>query len=190
MVTAYRTIARSERAEIEVKRSRFLCALHRVETEDEAREVIAAARKQQWDAGHDCSAMIVGADGAIERSNDDGEPSGTAGAPMLEVLRGNEVSDAVAVVTRWFGGTLLGSGGLARAYGDAVKAAMQDIVVVQRELLEEFEVAIEHADAGRVENDLRARGVDVMSKSMPRWRGKHSEQIQPRSCTSNRESAT
>lgn len=161
--TTYLTIARHGQAEIEVKRSRFLCDLRRVDSEDAAREVLVAIRKQHWDAGHHCSAMIIGADAAIERSNDDGEPSGTAGAPMLEVLRGHGVSNVLAVVSRWFGGTLLGSGGLARAYGDGVRAALDELPLVRRSLVEEFTVAVDHDRAGRVENDLRSRGVQVLS---------------------------
>lgn len=161
--TTYLTIARHGQAEIEVKRSRFLCDLRRVDSEDAAREVLVAIRKQHWDAGHHCSAMIIGADAAIERSNDDGEPSGTAGAPMLEVLRGHGVSNVLAVVSRWFGGTLLGSGGLARAYGDGVRAALDELPLVRRSLVEEFTVAVDHNRAGRVENDLRSRGVQVLS---------------------------
>ena len=123
-VTRYRTVARSAVAETEVKRSRFLCRVERVESEEAARAVVDRARKEHWDARHHCSAFVLGPDGAVQRSSDDGEPSGTAGAPMLEVLRGREVSDVVAVVTRWFGGTLLGAGGLVRAYGDAVRAGL------------------------------------------------------------------
>ena len=105
-------------AEVVVKRSRFLCSVARVASEAEARAVVDRARKKHWDAGHHCSAFVIGPASELQRSSDDGEPSGTAGAPMLEVLRGREVSDVVAVVTRWFGGVLLGAGGLVRAYGD------------------------------------------------------------------------
>ena len=119
---AYLTIAGDATGEIEVSRSRFLCRLARVEDEVSARSVIEQARKQHWDARHHCSAFILGADHRLERSSDDGEPAGTGGAPMLEVLRGRDLSDVVAVVTRWFGGTLLGTGGLSRAYADAVRA--------------------------------------------------------------------
>lgn len=159
----YLTIASNGYAEIEVKRSRFLCALRRVDSEDAARDVISSIRKQHWDAGHHCSAMIIGPGGDVQRSNDDGEPSGTAGAPILEVLRGHGISDVIAVVSRWFGGTLLGSGGLARAYGDGTRAALEDLPLVRRSLMEKYEIAVDHANAGRVENDLRARGVHVLS---------------------------
>ena len=162
MTTSYLTIARDGSAEIEVKRSRFLCRVERVETEEQARSVVERIRKQHWDARHNCSAFVLGPDGAVQRSNDDGEPSGTAGAPMLEVLRGREVSDVVAVVTRWFGGLLLGAGGLVRAYGDAVRAALDETGVRRRMLMSRWDLAAEHADAARWEADLRARGVTVL----------------------------
>ncbi len=162
MNTSYRTVARTAEAEIEVKRSRFLGHVERVGSEDEARAVVERIRKQHWDARHHCSAFVLGPDGAVQRSNDDGEPSGTAGAPMLEVLRGREVSDVVAVVTRWFGGVLLGAGGLVRAYGDAVRATLDEAGVRRRLLLERYDVVADHADAGRLESDLRARDVTVL----------------------------
>ena len=161
-MSTYLTLARDTSAEIEVKRSRFLCDVARVSTEDEARAVVERARKQHWEARHHCSAFVLGPDGSVQRSNDDGEPSGTAGAPMLEVLRGRGVSDTVAVVTRWFGGTLLGAGGLVRAYSDAVRAALDEAGLLERRLLQRFDVTVSHADAGKVENDLRARGVTVL----------------------------
>jgi len=162
VVTSYSVIARNGSAEVEAKRSRFLCTLERVESEAEARAVVERLRKQHWDARHHCSAFVLGPDAAIERSSDDGEPSGTAGAPMLEVLRGRGVSDVVAVVTRWFGGTLLGAGGLVRAYGDAVRAALDEVGLLERRLLRVFTIAVPHADAGRLESDLRSRGITVL----------------------------
>lgn len=161
--TTYLTLGRDSQAEIEVKRSRFVCELKRVDSEEAAREAIAAIRKERWDAGHHCSAIILGPDRAIERSWDDGEPTGTAGAPMLEVLRGRQLSDVVAVVSRWFGGTKLGAGGLVRAYGDAVREGLDTASVIRRTLIEEFVLGVDHASAGRIENDLRSRGVDVLS---------------------------
>lgn len=161
-VTSYRTIASDGEVEIEVKRSRFLCTLARVADEDAARAVVDRLRKQHWDARHHCSAFVLGPGGTVQRSSDDGEPAGTAGAPMLEVLRGHEVSDVVAVVTRWFGGTLLGAGGLVRAYGDAVRAGLEVVGTVRRELVREHTLILDHADAGRVESELRTRGVAVL----------------------------
>lgn len=161
----YLTIARNGGAEIEAKRSRFLCTLERVEDEASARAVVDRLRKEHWDARHHCSAFVLGPGGALERSSDDGEPAGTAGAPMLEVLRGREVSDVVAVVTRWFGGTLLGAGGLVRAYGDAVRAGLDATGTLRRELLHELTIEVQHTDAGRVETGLRSRGVTILDTS-------------------------
>jgi uncharacterized YigZ family protein len=147
----------------EVKRSRFLALVGRVTDEAEVREFVAQARAAHPDARHHCSASIVHVAGAnpVERSSDDGEPSGTAGQPMLEVLRGSGLQDVAAVVVRWFGGVKLGTGGLVRAYQDAVREALAGVPVVRREprLLWSFDV--DHARAGRVESELRNRGIDV-----------------------------
>lgn len=161
-VTSYLTVAGPAEVEIEVRRSRFLCRVERVDSEEAARAVVEAERKRHWDARHHCSAFLVGPAGEVQRSNDDGEPSGTAGAPMLEVLRGREVSDVVAVVTRWFGGVLLGAGGLVRAYGDAVRAGLDEAGVRRRRLLDRFVVDVPHGEVGRLENALRAAGVTVV----------------------------
>lgn len=164
-MTTYLVPARDAEVEIEVKRSRFLCTLARVEDEPAARAVVERLRRQHWDAGHHCSAFVLGPDASVERSSDDGEPAGTAGAPMLEVLRGHDgtgLSDVVAVVTRWFGGTLLGAGGLVRAYGDAVRAGLAAAGTRRRDLVRELTLELGHADAGRVESELRARGVTVL----------------------------
>lgn len=160
---SYLTIARAAEAEIEVKRSRFLCTLERVEDEAAARAVVERLRRQHWDARHHCSAFRIHP--GVERSSDDGEPAGTAGAPMLEVLRGAGVSDVVAVVTRWFGGTLLGAGGLVRAYGDAVRAALGPAGTLRRSLVREHLLDLGHADAGRVESELRSRGIAVLDSA-------------------------
>ena len=158
----YLTPARDATVEIEVKRSRFLCTLRRVGDEDAARAVVAEMRAQHWDARHHCSAFVLGPRSELQRSSDDGEPAGTAGAPMLDVLRGAEVSDVAVVVTRWFGGTLLGAGGLVRAYGDAVRATLVEAGTRRRVLVTELALVVGHADAGRVESELRARGVSVL----------------------------
>jgi uncharacterized YigZ family protein len=159
---AYLTIAGSASAEIVVSRSRFLCVVERVEDEISARGVIEEARRRHWDARHHCSAFVLGPDRAVERSTDDGEPPGTGGAPMLEILRGRELSDVVAVVTRWFGGTLLGTGGLSRAYADAVRAALEVATFVQRVEQDLCEVTVDLAAAGRLEHELRSRGTKVL----------------------------
>jgi uncharacterized YigZ family protein len=160
--STYLTLAGDGEAELEVKRSRFIGCVSRVGTEDEARAAVDRVRRRFWDARHNCSAFVLGPDGAVARSSDDGEPSGTAGAPMLEVLRGRGTSDVVAVVSRYFGGVLLGAGGLVRAYSDAVRAALDDAGTLERRLLHRYHVQVGHADAGRLENDLRSRDVSVL----------------------------
>ena len=161
MIEEYLSIAGPVEAEIEDRRSRFLAHLEPVSDEAAARAVIESVRKQHHTAGHHCSAFILGPDGAVERSSDDGEPAGTAGAPMLEVLRGRELRDVVAVVTRWFGGTLLGAGGLVRAYSVAVAAASDAAELVRYRLANMLELGVDYAIAGRIEASLRDRGVRV-----------------------------
>lgn len=161
MPVAYRTIAGESVAEIEAKRSVFRASLARAGSEEEARAVIERVRAARRDARHHCTAMVIGPQGRLQRTNDDGEPAGTAGSPMLEVLSGEGLSDVVAVVTRWFGGTLLGTGGLVRAYSDAVRAAVRAARVVLREPVEVYQLPVPHADAGRVEHELRSRGLDL-----------------------------
>ncbi|MGD9957823.1 YigZ family protein [Nocardioides sp.] len=149
-------------AEIEVKRSRFRALVVRVEDEDAARAVVERSRRVHWDARHHCSAFVIGPDARLQRSSDDGEPAGTAGAPMLEVLRGRGVCDVVVVVTRWFGGVLLGAGGLVRAYADAVRAGLDDAGTLTRQRVWEQLLILDHAEAGRVEGELRQRGFHVL----------------------------
>ncbi|SPT52695.1 IMPACT family member yigZ [Actinomyces bovis] len=161
MPEALLTLARGEQPEIdlEIKRSHFLGRAARTSAEAEARAFIASVRAKYPDARHHCSAFVVnGADGArpIERSSDDGEPSGTAGTPMLEVLRGSGLSEVTVVVTRYFGGTLLGTGGLARAYSQATAQALSAASRVQLETRHLWEVVVPVAQAGRLEADLRA----------------------------------
>lgn len=159
---SYFTVARDAAAEVEIKRSRFLGTATRVDSEVAAREVVAQARREYWDARHHCSAFVLGPRGEVQRSSDDGEPSGTAGAPILDVINGHQLSDVVVVVTRWFGGVLLGTGGLVRAYAESAGAAVAAAGVQRRALVAEYFVELDHAQAGRVESDLRARGIEVL----------------------------
>ncbi|MFT3876152.1 MAG: YigZ family protein [Propioniciclava sp.] len=153
--------------ETEVKRSRFLTRLARVDDEEAARAVVADVRSTYPDARHHCLAFIVDVPDAqpVERSSDDGEPAGTAGMPMLEVLRGSGVSNVVAVVTRYFGGVLLGTGGLVRAYSDAVATALAGVPRVRPEVRQLVGLEVPAADAGRIQGALMARGVDVVDAS-------------------------
>lgn len=129
MTDTYRIIAGPTRAEIKVKGSRFIAEALPASTPTEAEVQVAAIRKREYDATHHCWAYRTGADGAQFRSSDDGEPSGTAGAPILRQIDAKEVTNTLVVVTRYYGGTKLGTGGLIRAYGDAAAVAMADTVV-------------------------------------------------------------
>ncbi|SDR09662.1 YigZ family protein [Actinopolyspora saharensis] len=153
-----RTIREAGSAELVEKKSRFLCLLERVESEQQARDFIGRCRKQHPDARHHCYAYVLGDSGESQKSNDDGEPSGTAGVPILEVLRRNELTNAVAVVVRYFGGVLLGSGGLIRAYGTAVTTALDAVGTVRRLRARTVLVAVEHSLAGKLDHELRAAG--------------------------------
>ena len=148
------TIARPVDHELVVKRSRFLTHLAPVADVAAADAVVARVRKEHWDARHHCVALVVGPHADQQRSTDDGEPSGTAGAPMLEVLRHRHVTDVVAVVTRYFGGVLLGAGGLVRAYSSAVSEALDVARLVRRAARTVVTVTVPHADAGRLHGVL------------------------------------
>lgn len=149
------------RAEIEIKRSQFIGLAARTPTETTAREFIAHIRSEYPDARHHCSAYIIHQPAAqpVERSSDDGEPSGTAGKPMLEVLRG--IEDVTVVVVRYFGGVLLGTGGLVRAYQDATRQTLEELSLVRRRQRQLFRFQLDHAEAGRVEADIRGADFDV-----------------------------
>lgn len=152
--------------ELEVKRSRFLGFVARVDSEDDAREMIAALRRRLHDSRHVCSAFVLGPDRRQARSNDDGEPAGTAGTPMLEALMqrqtgpdgARDLTDVCAVVVRYFGGVKLGAGGLVRAYSDAVSATLDAAPLVTRSRMALFEVAAPHAEAGRWQHELDTAG--------------------------------
>ncbi|WP_288970172.1 YigZ family protein [uncultured Microbacterium sp.] len=149
------TIASAVEHETVIRKSRFLTRIEPVSSVEQADAAIAAIRKRAWDANHNCTAMVTGLLGDQARSSDDGEPSGTAGIPMLEVLRRRELTDVVAVVTRYFGGVKLGAGGLVRAYSSAVSEALDLASLVRRAALRQVTLEVPHADAGRYDNLLR-----------------------------------
>lgn len=161
MSISHRMVATNGTHETEVKKSRFICHLFRVTDEQQARDHIEAVRKEHWNANHNCTAWIMGENQAQQRSSDDGEPGGTAGMPMLEVLRRREITDTLAVVTRYFGGTMLGAGGLIRAYGGAVSEALDAIGVVVKTPLSVVEIVADYETAGRLENSIRARELNL-----------------------------
>ena len=140
------TIAKDFQHEIEIKKSRFICHLKRISSEEEARDFIAAIKKEHHKANHNCQAFVLGDNQEIQRTSDDGEPSGTAGVPMLEVLKKREIINVCAVVTRYFGGIKLGAGGLIRAYAGSVSQALDAVglvkIVEQQELILTLDYAL------------------------------------------------
>lgn len=140
---------------MEIKRSTFLTRLYRVDTDEMARAVIDERRQVHWNATHNCTAYILTPDGRNARSSDDGEPAGTAGIPMLTTLQHNNLTNVVAIVTRYFGGIKLGAGGLVRAYSDAVQQAIEAAGIREVRLMRLLQVDVDYADAGVIENGLR-----------------------------------
>ncbi|MFI1470286.1 YigZ family protein [Streptomyces wuyuanensis] len=161
MQEQYRTVAREGAHETEINRSRFICALAPAATEREAQDFVARIRKEHPTATHNCFAYVIGADAAVQKASDDGEPGGTAGVPMLQMLLRRDIRYAVAVVTRYYGGVKLGAGGLIRAYGGAVGEALDALGTVTRQRFRLATVTVDHQRAGKVENDLRATGREV-----------------------------
>lgn len=144
------TIRTDYRDETVIEKSRFICTLKKVASEAEAQDFIKTVKKEFWDATHNCSAYVI--DELAQRSSDDGEPSGTAGLPMLEVLRKNDLCGVAAVVTRYFGGVKLGAGGLVRAYTGSVAKAVQGCGLARRILMGTFALTADVADAGKLLN--------------------------------------
>lgn len=151
--------------EIVEKKSRFIANIFPAKTEEEALSKIAEMKKKYYDARHNCYAYIIGGDHEIERSGDDGEPSGTAGRPMLEVLNGQGVCDVVAVVTRYFGGTLLGTGGLVRAYSDAVKEGLLNCVLLEQGSGYVLRIDTDYNEIGKLQYLARTRGLHELGSS-------------------------
>ncbi|MGW4853743.1 YigZ family protein [Streptomyces sp. NPDC004288] len=161
MQEQYRTLAREGVHETEINRSRFLCALAPVADEREAQEFVARIRREHPTASHNCFAYVLGADASVQKASDDGEPGGTAGVPMLQMLLRREMRYVVAVVTRYYGGVKLGAGGLIRAYGGSVGEALDAVGTITRQRFRLATVTVDHQRAGKLENDLRATGRTV-----------------------------
>ncbi|MED1916030.1 YigZ family protein [Bacillus thuringiensis] len=155
MLTQYKTIAGYGEDYIVIERSRFIGYAQRVTTEEEATAFIAMIKKKHWDATHNCSAFVIGENDQIQRSSDDGEPSGTAGKPILECIKKNGVKDTVVVVTRYFGGIKLGAGGLVRAYTAGTVTALKAAKIVVHTLHQTISVSVDYTWWGKVENELR-----------------------------------
>ncbi|GAJ97521.1 protein co-occurring with transport systems [Geomicrobium sp. JCM 19055] len=155
MLNSYYTIKKTGQAEQTIQKSRFITHMKRVTTENDAKEFIETIKKEHWNATHNCSAYVIGENDEVQKANDDGEPSGTAGVPMLNVLLKQKLKDTVVVVTRYFGGIKLGAGGLIRAYGSSVSVGIEEIGAVERSLMQHYEVTCSYELLGKIENELR-----------------------------------
>ena len=156
MLPSYYTVKGYGEHEIEIQKSRFIAYIERAETEEEAHEFIQKIKKQNWNATHNCSAYMIGENDQIQKANDDGEPSGTAGVPILEVLKKKHLKDTVVVITRYFGGIKLGAGGLIRAYGKATSEGLASTGIVERKLMRITHTTIDYTWLGKIENELRS----------------------------------
>ncbi|WP_110112548.1 YigZ family protein [Bacillus sp. CGMCC 1.16541] len=155
MLPQYHTVKKYGEHEIVIQKSRFICYAQRATTEEDAQAFIQDIKKKHWDANHNCSAYLIGERDQFQKANDDGEPSGTAGVPMLEVLKKRGLKDTVVVVTRYFGGIKLGGGGLVRAYGKSVSEGLNAIGVVNRTLMQVMHTKVDYTWLGKLENELR-----------------------------------
>lgn len=156
-----KTIANAVQSEINVKKSQFICHLFPTKTKKESKEIIAKLNDQYRDATHNCTAYIV-ADG--EGFDDDGEPGGTAGKPMINVLRKNELHNITAVVTRYFGGIKLGAGGLVRAYSKSVLEAINEAEILEVEFYDVYSLIFEYSDIKITDGEVRNNNLEVINK--------------------------
>ena len=155
----YRTISQDGQAQEEIKKSRFICHAKRVYSEEEARDFIAAIKKEHYKATHNCSAFIVGEKSEIKRTSDDGEPSGTAGVPMLGVMENHQVTNVCFVVTRYFGGIKLGAGGLIRAYAGSVALAIKEIGLIEIKEQAGLRLKMSYSQYQNFDNFLKAENL-------------------------------
>ena len=150
-VSNYKTVYRGGTAEIVEKKSRFIAHSAHVESEEEALAFIEQIKKQYWDARHNCHAFSVGVTNETARCSDDGEPAQTAGKPMLDVLMGQQLKNTVVVVTRYFGGTLLGTGGLVRAYSAAVQEGLKESLIIEKFLCRRVRMSMDYTMLGKMQ---------------------------------------
>ncbi|WP_250277968.1 YigZ family protein [[Clostridium] colinum] len=158
MKKCFKTINERGNAEIIEKKSRFIANVLPISTEEEAINFISSIKKQYYDARHNCFAYIIGGDIPIMRFSDDGEPSGTAGKPILDVLLGEKIENAVVVITRYFGGTLLGTGGLVRAYGKATKEGILAAKIVEMDSYSQIFISVDYSLIGKIQYEIANKG--------------------------------
>ncbi len=150
--------------ELEEKKSRFIANTLPISSQEEALEFIEKTKKQYWDARHNCFAYVLGDHHEIQRFSDDGEPGGTAGKPMLDVLLGENIHNMAVVVTRYFGGTLLGTGGLVRAYSGAVKEGLANSVVLEQQQGRRLLLQTNYSDLGKIQYLLLNNSIPILSE--------------------------
>ena len=158
MTEQYKTVYEGGEGEIVEKKSRFIATVRPVETEEEALAFIEEMKKKYWDARHNCSAYVIGERGQVPRCSDDGEPSGTAGMPVLDAIRKSGIVDVVVVVTRYFGGTLLGTGGLVHTYGASAKQGLIESEIVIRKLCDIVSVKVDYCLLGKMQHEIMTKG--------------------------------
>ncbi|BDF33234.1 IMPACT family member YvyE [Lachnospiraceae bacterium] len=162
MTTEYKTVYEGGEGEIVEKKSRFIAAVKPVSTEDDALAFIESVKKKHWNATHNCFAYVIGERSELARCSDDGEPNGTAGKPMLDVLQGEELRNTAVVVTRYFGGTLLGTGGLVRAYSQAVKSGLASSVIITKIRGVKLRIGIDYTGLGKIQYILGQKGLRIL----------------------------
>ena len=158
----YRAVYKGGQGEIIEKKSRFIATVLPIETEEEALEFIAKMKKKYWDARHNCSAFVIGKRQELTRCSDDGEPAGTAGRPMLDVLLKENIHNAAVVVTRYFGGVLLGTGGLVRAYQQATKAGLSASEIIEKKEGAVLFIRTDYTGIGRLQYLFAQEKITVM----------------------------
>ena len=151
--------------QMEIKKSRFITYLHRTESEADAKAFLTAIRRLHPDATHHCYAFIIGEHNEIKRSNDDGEPAGTAGVPMLECLDRNHMQDIIAITVRYFGGIKLGAGGLIRAYSKSVSHALSTAQITKKQWMEKYEIRFSYDLIGRIDYYFREHCLEILDKA-------------------------
>ncbi len=162
MIERYKILYEGGEGELVEKKSRFIATTRPVESEEEAIAFIEEMKKKYWDARHNCSAYVIGERGQIQRCSDDGEPSQTAGRPMLDVLLGEEVRNICVVVTRYFGGTLLGTGGLVRAYSGAVQEGLKNSIMVDKFLGHRLQITTDYNGIGKLQYVAAQMGLTTL----------------------------
>lgn len=163
MADVYKTVYKPAQGQIEEKKSKFIATVCSASTKEDAEQFIAEVKKKYPDARHNCSAYILGEEGQIMHSSDDGEPAGTAGKPMLEVLMGEGLTNTAVVVTRYFGGILLGTGGLVRAYTQATKAGLMEAGQIEKRKGYSVNIILGYTDVGKMQYLVRQHGYTELS---------------------------